>query len=63
MCLFLPLLSDSFFAPGTPKPLKVLLGGGKYRLLPNPYRKLEGGCHRRCQEPIKASFFLPDLRT
>jgi hypothetical protein len=28
MCLFLPLLSDSFFAPGTPKPLKVLLGGG-----------------------------------
>lgn len=42
MCLFLPLLSDSFFAPGTPKPLKVLLRG-MYRLLPNPYRKLEGG--------------------
>lgn len=62
MCLFLPLLSDSFFAPGTPKPLKVLLRG-MYRLLPNPYRKLEGGCQRRCQEPIKASVFLPDLRT
>lgn len=27
-CLSLPLLSDSFFAPGTPKPLKVLLRGG-----------------------------------
>lgn len=60
--LSLPLLSDSFFAPGTPKPLKDLLRG-KYRLLPKPYRKLEGGYHRRCQEPIKASFFLPDLRT
>lgn len=61
-CLFHPLLSANFFAPGTRKPLKVLLSG-QYRLLPNPHRKLGGGGHKRCQEPIKASFFLPDLRT
>lgn len=62
-----PLLSDSFFAPGTPQAPQGSAGGGGGEIqvpaLPDPYRKLEGGCYRRCQEPIKAGFFLPDLRT
>lgn len=43
MCLFLPLLSDSFFAPGTPKPLKVLLGGGEVQAPAQPLPEAGGG--------------------
>lgn len=56
--LFLPLLSVSFFASGTPKPLKGLLSGTVHAPA-QPSPEAGGGAHKRCQEPIKASFFLP----
>lgn len=56
-CLFLPPLSANFFAPGTPKTLKVLLSG-QYRLLPNPHRKLGGGTRGVKSQSKPASFFL-----
>lgn len=60
-CLFLPFLSANFFAPDTPKaPQGSALRTVQAPAQPSPEA---GGGHKRCQEPIKASFFLPDLRT